>query len=322
MENVIRKIEEGILTQNETKNFDDKVVVFEAIRDAINADVDFVVPVDVPEGFAGIDFNNMSEGDFVNTQADIDFSARTLRSTDGSEWIVCFTSVDELKKGAATAVISQKAGPLLDMVLNTDSRITGLLFNPWGVPFFLPKDVIAEIFKQNRTPKSTISLAIGNIATLECHCIVNAANESLLGGGGVDGAIHLAAGPDLLDECKTLNGCKTGEAKLTKGYNLKAEYIIHTVGPKYSGAEEDAALLRACYINSLNLAKENNIHSIAFPAISTGAYGYPKEEATDIAIKAVTEWLGMNSGYVISVIFCCLDQDTHYLYADKLTEIM
>ena len=162
--------------------------------------------------------------------------------------------------------------------------------------------------------KNQIQVVQGDITKLDCDGIVNAANRSLLGGGGVDGAIHRAAGPELLAECRTLHGCRTGEAKITKGYRLKAKYIIHTVGPIYSGTAEDAAQLADCYRNSLNLAKEHDVHSIAFPAISTGVYGYPLEDATEIAVKTVAQWLEAHAYYAMQVIFCCFDARTERVY--------
>ena len=166
--------------------------------------------------------------------------------------------------------------------------------------------------------KSQIQVVQGDITKLDCDGIVNAANRSLLGGGGVDGAIHRAAGPELLAECRTLHGCRTGEAKITKGYRLKAKYIIHTVGPIYSGTAEDAAQLADCYRNSLNLAKEHDVHSIAFPAISTGVYGYPLEDATEIAVKTVAQWLEAHAYYAMQVIFCCFDARTERVYQTKM----
>ena len=166
--------------------------------------------------------------------------------------------------------------------------------------------------------KNQIQVVQGDITKLDCDGIVNAANRSLLGGGGVDGAIHRAAGPELLAECRTLHGCRTGEAKITKGYRLKAKYIIHTVGPIYSGTAEDAAQLADCYRNSLNLAKEHDVHSIAFPAISTGVYGYPLEDATEIAVKTVAQWLEAHADYAMQVIFCCFDARTERVYISAL----
>ena len=166
--------------------------------------------------------------------------------------------------------------------------------------------------------KSQIQVVQGDITKLDCDGIVNAANRSLLGGGGVDGAIHRAAGPELLAECRTLHGCRTGEAKITKGYRLRAKYIIHTVGPIYSGTAEDAAQLADCYRNSLNLAKEHDVHSIAFPAISTGVYGYPLDAATQIAVDTVTDWLQNHADHDMRVIFCCFDARTAQAYQTKM----
>ena len=162
--------------------------------------------------------------------------------------------------------------------------------------------------------KKNFKIELGDITKLDCDAIVNAANRSLLGGGGVDGAIHRAAGPMLLAECKGLNGCQTGQAKITKGYNLKARHVIHTVGPIYSSKESDAVLLADCYRNSLELAKENDIHSIAFPSISTGVYGYPLDEAVPIAVNTVCQWIENNVEYDIQVIFVCFGEKAYDLY--------
>ena len=159
-----------------------------------------------------------------------------------------------------------------------------------------------------------IEIHLGDITKLDCDAIVNAANKTLLGGGGVDGAIHRAAGPELLSECRTLNGCQTGEAKITKGYKLKAKHVIHTVGPIYSGAPSDPIKLANCYRNSLEIAKENGLHSIAFPSISTGVYGYPLEEATKVAVATVLEWFEQNPDYNMKVTFVCFGEKAYNLY--------
>ncbi len=138
---------------------------------------------------------------------------------------------------------------------------------------------------------STIELVQGDIVDQEVEALVNAANSSLLGGGGVDGAIHRAAGPELLAECRTVGGCPTGEARLTKGYNLKARYVIHAVGPVYRGTPRDAELLAGAYRSSLELASRHGIRSLAFPSISTGIYGYPVDQAAPIALRTVSEHL-------------------------------
>ncbi len=151
----------------------------------------------------------------------------------------------------------------------------------------------------------------GDITRLDVDAIVNAANESLLGGGGVDGAIHRAAGPGLLAECRTLGGCPTGEAKITKGYRLTARHVIHTVGPVWRGGRSgEPDLLASCYRSSLILAQSHRLTSLAFPAISTGVYGYPKEPATEIAVREVNAHLGA----LARVIFCCFDRATADLY--------
>lgn len=160
-----------------------------------------------------------------------------------------------------------------------------------------------------------------DITELACDAIVNAANKTLLGGGGVDGAIHRAAGKKLLEECRKLNGCETGEAKITAGYDLPARYVIHTVGPIYQNTMDDIILLGNCYINSLDLARQNDIHSIAFPAISTGVYGYPAYEACTVALHSIQYWLHNNSDYEISIIMSCFDQKMKDTYEKVIEDL-
>ena len=159
-----------------------------------------------------------------------------------------------------------------------------------------------------------IEILRGNITKLEVDAIVNAANTTLLGGGGVDGAIHRAAGPELLAECRTLGGCRPGEAKITQGYRLPARFIIHTVGPIWHGGKHDEAqILTDCYRNSLQLAAENQIKTIAFPAISCGAYGYPLEKAAHIAITTTRDFLATNKE-IQKVIFVVWGEEVYNAY--------
>ena len=162
----------------------------------------------------------------------------------------------------------------------------------------------------------------GDITKIEVQAIVNAANESLLGGGGVDGAIHRAAGPQLLEECRTLHGCPTGEAKLTRGYNLPADYVIHTVGPVWHGGEgREAELLASCYYNSLKVAVENGIRTIAFPSISTGVYGYPTEKAAKVAVQTVNRFLSDDPGKIDVVYWVLFDDRTFNVYQSEIDKL-
>jgi len=172
--------------------------------------------------------------------------------------------------------------------------------------------------KQAAHPLDRIELREGDITKIECDAIVNAANSSLLGGGGVDGAIHRAAGPDLVRECATLGGCPCGEARITKGYRLPAKYVIHTVGPVYrDGKHGEPERLRSCYVCSLELAARHGIRMLAFPAISCGVYGYPIEEAAKIALSTTVEFLASHD-QPTRVIFVLFGQDVFSRYQRAL----
>ena len=161
----------------------------------------------------------------------------------------------------------------------------------------------------------------GDIIKLDVDAIVNAANKSLLGGGGVDGAIHRGAGPELLKECRTLGGCPTGEARITGGYNLPVRFVIHTVGPVYSGKPQNSQLLTNCYANSLKLAAQNNVKSIAFPAISCGVYGYPIDQACKIAVDTTCNFLKSNPGIekAVFILFSDADRELYDRYIESLS---
>jgi O-acetyl-ADP-ribose deacetylase (regulator of RNase III) len=168
---------------------------------------------------------------------------------------------------------------------------------------------------------STLELAVGDITKQDTEAIVNAANKRLAPGGGVAGAIHRAAGPELWEECRKLGGCETGEAKLTRGYRLPAFYVIHTVGPVYSGSPEDPRLLESCYRESLRVAEEHGIKSVSFPAISTGAFGYPVDDAAKIALKMVLDVLRKKSKTKL-VRFVLRDSGTFQIHERVLRSLV
>jgi O-acetyl-ADP-ribose deacetylase (regulator of RNase III) len=168
--------------------------------------------------------------------------------------------------------------------------------------------------------KSSPEIILGDITTVEADVIVNAANRSLLGGGGVDGAIHRAAGPGLLDECRKLNGCETGDAKITGGHNLKAKYVIHTVGPVwYGGDRNETELLASCYRRSLALANKYKLKTIAIPGISTGVYGFPLQPAAEIAIRETRKFL-KDHPFPEKVIFVAFNQENYDIYSSLLAQ--
>lgn len=325
IQNLEEKIE--VLYSNEEKD-DAKTLkgIFDAIIAVINNNDKFILPITALESpFSDSEEILSNTGKDIELTEDIHFSIDYLQSKDGTVALPAFTNYDETFKGKKdTSTITKDVDVYLEFALK-DAKAEGVILNPWGHPFFISKEYIKYIF-ENSLPEekeNTVEIITADITKLDTECIVNAANNSLLGGGGVDGAIHQAAGNELFDECKTLGGCKTGEAKITKGYNLKAKYIIHTVGPQYSGTKEDELLLRHCYWNSLELARNYNIHSIAFPAISTGVYGYPLEKATEIAVRTVNDWMKIVKSYGMKVTFCCFNESVTTVYKniwDNLSE--
>jgi len=170
--------------------------------------------------------------------------------------------------------------------------------------------------------QTLLDIRVADITTLELDAIVNAANRSLLGGGGVDGAIHRAAGPELLAECKTLGGCATGSAKITRGYRLKARHVIHAVGPVWNGGDSDEdVLLASCYRSALDLAAAHALTSIAYPAISTGIYGFPADLAARIAVGTVASELAASPRGMSHVIFCCFSADSAEHHKDAFADL-
>lgn len=313
-----RIIEDAIAALHERGGVQALENIAEAFRKRIADGAELVIPVMQPE----TEVKSMRPGRNVSGQNGMpDLRLLQMQSDDGKRWNVAFTSLEEAAKGEKTATVTIPMENVLKGAKDFKQE-AGIAINPFGKTFLFSKELIAKTLSGEKTAplENKILFDIGDITKMDIECIVNAANSSLLGGGGVDGAIHRAAGPDLLEECRNLHGCKTGQAKITKGYRLKAKHIIHTVGPVYHGSESDAQLLAACYQNSLDLAKEHEIHGIAFPAISTGIYGYPKEEAATIALAVTAGWIAQHKDYGMVIVFSCFDRETYEIYQKVLKE--
>ncbi len=184
-----------------------------------------------------------------------------------------------------------------------------------------PKQTGAPLISAEVGP-ARLDVVVGDITTLAVDAIVNAANRSLLGGGGVDGAIHRAAGPELLAECRTLGGCDTGRAKITKGYRLPAKHVIHAVGPVWQGGNADEEMLLAsCYRTALEIARDHGLASIAFPAISTGVYAFPADRAALIAVGTIVSEVAANAGTLKRVVFCCFSEESAQYHLAAFTEL-
>lgn len=310
-------IEQAIDRYYSAENKENLIAVLEAIRKCMHEDGHFMIPV-IPSqaAFDMMDVEHIRVGDTVQSEEELHFKLHHLDTKDGKQWLVAFTSQEEYEKGERASIISS----FIDVYLKGCRNMAeaGIIINPWGNSFMLTKELINLILDADK-PKNQIVIDVGDITRLKVDAIVNAANISLSGGGGVSGAIHRAAGPGLLEECRRLHGCDIGEAKITGGWLLKAKYVIHTVGPWYeAGHPMCERLLHSCYYSSLELAKKYDLHSIAFPAISTGVNGYPKKDAAAVALRSINHWFSDNPDYGMAVILNSLDLDMCQYYLNLL----
>ncbi|MBR1918534.1 MAG: macro domain-containing protein [Spirochaetales bacterium] len=287
--------------------------IFNAIHAGLANDMDLIVPIEDPD--FGTHLDNPKVGYTFKMDNPVHIKFRHLPTEEsGKYFIPLFTSMEQVEKGGITSTINQ---PLSSLIKGLEKwpDCNGFVINPWDRQLMLSRQTLSEVL--NYRPKSRILLVRGSVVDMHVGAIVNAANESLLGGGGVDGAIHIAAGPELLKECRTLGGCRTGEAKITGSYNIThADHIIHTVGPIYSGKDSDDQALSDCYRNSLDLALANGCTSIAFPGISTGVYGFPLDRAAKVSLLTVVQWLDDHKDAVMNIYLCCFRDSELKAYRD------
>lgn len=281
--------------------------------------MEFLVPIEDSTLMSNMveDINNIKVGDtFTNNETiKLKFS-KIDYGKDGLYYIPIYTSENVIDKKMTKSLISLPISSIFKIISNSKNCV-GFIVNSGEKQLICDEKILDISF--DRKPLSSISLVKGSVVDMHVGAIVNAANNTLLGGGGVDGAIHAAAGSKLLEECIKLNGCKTGEAKITGAYDITyADYIIHTVGPVYSGSKSDEELLASCYTSSLDLALKNGITSIAFPGISTGVYGYPLLDAAKIAFFTVAKWLDSHPEVVMNVYLCCFKDEEYKTYSKLL----
>ena len=322
------RIEEAVKGFQMGQTEDSTQQLTEAIlTSAVNSE-ELLAPA-VPAGADGkpLDLDYMTDDqiqDFLESE-EISFAIHAVTDEDGHDWLPVFTSPDAVMQGEVVDVMAHQIETLMAMALDTD--MAGIVINPWSDALNVPADTLKVLLDSiqaihenvDEELQGDINLIEGDIVNMDCDAIVNAANNTLMGGSGVDGAIHQAAGPELNDACRELHGCRTGEAKITEGFQLPADYIIHTVGPIYDGSDQCADDLADCYWNCLNLAIDYDIHSIAFPAISTGVFGYPMKDAAEIAVDTVLTWLDSYAGdYDMQVTFCVHDDTAYQIYTEIL----
>ena len=292
--------------------------ILNAIKDGLENGMQVFVPFDVPDALMEAlgDPSKLRPGDVVTNKVEVRIRFRHMDVGNGKYFIPIYTGKEEYLKDPGASMMGRDLGELLKAA-DLWPDCLGFILNPFGRKMMMPKTILDSFV--NHKMRSQLDFYRGSVLDLHTEAIVNAANESLLGGGGVDGAIHKAAGPELLRECRMLHGCPTGEAKVTKAYNIKtSRYIIHTVGPVYHGKPQDAQLLYSCYMKCLDRAKELGLTSIAFPGISTGVYGYPLDEAAAISLKAVIHWFDIHPDDAVSVYFCCFRDEEMGAYRKAL----
>lgn len=295
--------------------------VFNALKRAMDQDMDIIVPIETPvEWLEALgDVEQLKAGDTFTSDKEIRLQFRRLPAQEPDQFMIpLFTDQTEMEKGQGSSQINQGIRRMMEAVLDWEG-CAGVVLNPWNRKLVLNKQIIRDLL--DFSPRSHINVIKGSVVHTQAGAIVNAANHSLLGGGGVDGAIHKAAGPQLRKACSKLGGCRTGEAKITKAFNIKhSDFIIHTVGPVYSGSKQEASELASCYIQSMDFALQHGCNSIAFPGISTGVYGYPLDQATGIALITVTKWLQAHPQTVMDVYFVNFTDQEQQAYRKILDE--
>ena len=297
-------IKEAIHADREDHNKDNYAKVIGSVGARMHADSSFLVPVEFRKG--------EKESMLI----------RILNGQDGRKALGVFTDGEEAKKKNPTDLYAMPIAEILSYFLENE-ELDAVLINPWGEPFPLVREAVKNLLDyENKVcmPYKGIKVNIGDITNLSCSAIVNSADPLFAEGDGVDHAIYQKAGNDLMKLLDLIGSCKMAEEKLTPAFNLPQRFIMHTVGPVWSGDDEekDCENLKACYTNCLNEAKKHKLRSIAFPAISCGASGFPMELGAKVAVEAVLEWLTKEKDYAITVIFDLVDQASADAYVAVL----
>ncbi len=270
-----------------------------------DADLSVTVPAMIPGTFTGgIPAEELKAGDTFTLEEEMSVAIQRIALQDGTYLTPVFTGLDELMKGEDTDSVSLQFSTILEMALSWENCV-GIVINPWGNGFMMTRELL-EVLRDYQ-PQSRLILTKGDITQFHCDAIVNAARKNLMNSGGLNGAIHQAAGPELLEECRTIGGIDAGGVAVTGGYNLDCRYIFHTAGPDCRKDRNPAELLENCYSNALTEAMDMDVRSMVFPCISTGAFGFPKDEAARIAlttiIRCLSEFGEVNR--VMDVYICC-----------------